>query len=191
AVNATTHELYLTNPGGKSLRLFEPIASIPAPTATPATPSLVGQVSATLKATVNPSGHVLTSCGFEYTDHADFLANGYANAKDASCPAVVGTPEATSVSSNVAGLTPGTSYDYRIKVESHGGSAESSDQSFQTLPPLPPEVTTGAATSLSKDGATLGGTLNPKGGTVSNCHFEYVTQAAFQSSGFTGAGSKA
>jgi len=191
AVNSTTHELYLSNPGGGNLRLFEPIASIPAPTATIATPNPVGQVSATLKATVNPSGHVLTSCGFEYTDHADFLANGYANAADVPCPGVVGTPESTSVSASVTGLTPGTSYDYRINVESHGGAAQSGDQSFQTLPPLPPEVTTGAATSLSKNGATLAGTLNAKGGPVSDCHFEYVTQAAFQGGGFSGAATKA
>jgi hypothetical protein len=191
AVNSTTHELYLTNPGGKNLRLFEPIASIPAPTATAATPTPIGQTTATLKATVNPAGHVLISCGFEYTDHTDFLANGYANAEDAPCPAVVGTPESTTVSASVTGLDPGTSYDYRIKVESHGGAAESGGQSFQTLPPLPPEVTTGAATSLSKNGATLGGTLNPKGGTVSDCHFEYVTQAAFQGGGFSGAATKA
>jgi DNA-binding beta-propeller fold protein YncE len=191
AVNSTTHELYLTNPGGGNVQLFEPIASIPAPTATGATSSSVGQVSATLKATVNPQGHVLTSCGFEYTDHADFLVNGYANAEDAPCPAVVGTPAGTTVSASVTGLAPGTSYDFRIAVESHGGMAQSSDQSFETLPPLPPEATTGAATSVSKNGATLGGTLNPKGGTVSDCHFEYVTQAAFQSGGFSGGASKA
>ena len=191
AVNSTTHELYLSNPGGANLRLFEPIASIPAPTATGATSSSVGQVSATLKATVNPQGHVLTSCGFEYTDHADFLAHGYANADDAPCPAVVGSPEGTTISANVTGLTPGTSYDFRIAVESHGGTTQSSDQSFETLPPLPPEATTGAATSVTKNGATLGGTLNPKGGTISNCHFEYVTEAAFQAGGFAGAASKA
>lgn len=190
AVNATTHELYLTNPGGDDLRLFEPIASIPAPTATTATPSPVGQVSATLKATVNPRGHVLTSCGFEYTDHADFLANGYANAEDAPCPGLLGSQESTPVSASVKGLDPATSYDYRIKVESHGGPATGADQSFQTLPPIPPEVTTGVATSVTKNGATLGGSVNPKGGTVSNCHFEYVTQAAFQGSGFSVAASK-
>jgi hypothetical protein len=190
AVNTTTHELYLTNPGGQNMRLFEPIASIPAPTATTATPSPVGQVSATLKATVNPRGHVLTSCGFEYTDHADFLANGYTNAEDAPCPGLLGSQESTAVSASLKGLDTATNYDYRIKVESHGGAAESGDQSFQTLPPLPPEVTTGAATSVTKNGATLGGSVNPKGGTVSNCHFEYVSQAAFQAAGFSTAASK-
>lgn len=191
AVNSTTHDLYLSDPGGGVLRVFEPIASIPAPTATIAAPNPVGQVEATLKATVNPKGHVLSSCNFEYTDHADFLANGYANAETAPCPAVVGSPSATTISAGVKGLAAATSYDYRIKVESHGGSAESAGQSFQTLPALPPEVTTGAASSLTKTTATLSGTVNPKGGTVSNCHFEYVTQAGFQGGAFAGATSKA
>jgi hypothetical protein len=190
AVNSTTHDVYLSDPGGGVLRVFEPIASIPVPTATIAAPNPVGQVEATLKATVNPKGHVLTSCNFEYTDHADFLANGYVNAETAPCPAVVGSPGATTISAGVKGLAAATSYDYRIKVESHGGLAESTNQSFQTLPALPPEVTTGAASSLTKTGATLGGTVNPKGGTISNCHFEYVTQASFQGGGFSGATSK-
>jgi hypothetical protein len=190
AVNATTHKVYLSNPGGQNLWVFERVGSIPAPTATitPATP--VGQVEATLRATVNPKGHVLTSCGFEYVDHADFLANAYANAETAPCPAVVGDKESVSVSANVKGLDTETSYDYRVKIASFGGSAESSDQSFQTLPPLPPEATAGAASVLTKTTATLGGTVNPKGGTVSNCHFEYVTETAFQSGAFTGATSK-
>jgi hypothetical protein len=187
AVNSTTHDVYLSDPGGDQLRVFERIASIPAPTATIAAPSPVGQVEATLNASVDPKGHVLTSCGFEYTNHADFLANGYANAKTAPCPALVGTPGATTISAGVKGLAAATSYDYRVKVESHGGAAESGSQSFQTLPPLPPEVTTGTASALTKTTAMLGGTVNPKGGAVSNCHFEYVTEASFQSAGFSGA----
>ncbi len=191
AVNATTHKVYLSNPGGGDLRVFERIALIPAPTAAIATPSPVGQIEATLRATVNPKGHVLTSCGFEYTDHADFLANGFANATTAPCPAVVGDAESAGITTKVQGLDTSTSYDYRVKIASHGGAAETSGQSFQTLPPLPPEATTTTASSLTKTTATLGGTVNPKGGTVSNCHFEYVTEASFQSGGFAGATSKA
>lgn len=191
AVNSTTHRVYLTNPGGGNLRVFERIASIPAPTATIAAASPVGQVDATLRATVNPKGHVLTTCAFEYTDHADFLANGFANADLAPCPGVVGDAEAVALSAKVAGLAPSTSYDYRIKVQSHGGGVESTSQSFQTLPPLPPEATTGAASALTKTTATLAGTVNPKGGTVSSCRFEYVTEAGFQSGGFAAATTKA
>lgn len=191
AVNSTTHRVYLSSPGGRSLKVFERIASIPAPTASTVAPSPVGQVSATLRATVNPKGHVLTTCAFEYTNHADFLANGFANASVAGCPGLVGESESTAISAPVSGLTPSTSYDYRIKIASYGGSAENGPQSFQTLPPLPPEATTGTASALTKTSATLAGTINPKGGTVTDCHFEWVTDAAFQASGFSGASSKA
>lgn len=190
AVNATTHKVYLSNPGGKNLWVFERIASIPAPTANIVAPSPLGQVTASLRATVNPKGHVLTTCQFEYTNHADFLANGFTNAQIAACPGLVGASESTSLIVPISGLTPSTSYDYRVEVASYGGSAESGPLSFETLPPLPPEATSDSASALTKTTATLGGTVNPKGGTVSNCHFEWVTEAAFQASGFTGASSK-
>jgi hypothetical protein len=190
AVNSTTHKVYLSSPGGKKLWVFEPIGSIPAPTAATAAPSPVGQVTTTLRATVNPKGHTLTSCEFEYTDHADFLANGFAHAKTAACPPLIGENASTQISASVGSLTPSTSYDYRVKIASYGGAAESGSQTFETLPPLPPVATTGAASALTKTTATLAGSVDPKGGTVSNCHFEWVTEAAFQLTGFTGAGSK-
>jgi hypothetical protein len=191
AVNGTTHKVYLSNPGGNDLLVFERIGSIPAPTASVAAPSPVGQVSATLRATVNPKGHVLSSCKFEYTDHADFLANGFANATSAACPSLLGQSQDTVITAAVSGLTPGTDYDYRIRIASYGGSAEAGPQAFETLPPLPPESTTGSATAVTKTSATLAGSVNPKGGPVSNCHFEWVTEAAFQATGFTGASTKA
>jgi hypothetical protein len=190
AVNATTHGVYLSDPGGKQLWVFERIASIPAPTAAVVAPSSVGQVEATLSATVNPQGHVLKTCHFEYTNHADFLANGYANAKTAACPPLVGERESTTISAAAGSLTPGTSYDYRVQIGNHGGSAESGPQSFETLPPLPPEATTETAKSITKTTATLAASVNPKGGKISNCHFEYIDEASFQKAGFTGAASK-
>lgn len=191
AVNSTTHTVYLSNPGGNDLLAFERIGSIPAPTASVAAPSPVGQVSATLRATVNPKGHLLSTCKFEYTDHADFLANGFSNAHSASCPSLLGQSQDTAITAAVSGLTPGTDYDYRIRIASHGGSTEAGPQAFETLPPLPPESMTGSATAVTKSSATLAGSVNPKGGPVSNCHFEWVTEAAFQATGFTGASSKA
>lgn len=191
AVNATTHKIYLSSPGGKKLWVFEPVGSIPAPTAGTAAPSPVGQVTATLRATVDPRGHTLTNCELEYTDHADFLANGFANAKTAACPPLLGEDANTQIAAAVSGLSPSTSYDYRIGIASYGGEAEAGPQSFETLPPLPPEATTGTASALTKTTATLAGSVDPKGGTISNCHFEWVTEAAFQATGFTAAGSKA
>jgi len=190
AVNATTGQVYLSDPGAQQLWVFERIASIPGPTAAVVAPSPLGQVEATLRATVNPKGHVLKTCHFEYTNHADFLANGYVNAKTAACPPLVGEREATTISAVANGLTPATSYEYRIQIGNHGGSAEAGPQSFETLPPLPPEATTETAKSITKTTATLTASVNPKGGKVSNCHFEYVSEAGFQSAGFSAAATK-
>ncbi len=190
AVNSTTHKVYVTSPGSKKLWVFEPTGSIPAPTAATATPSPVGQVTATLRATVNPKGHTLTTCKFEYTDHADFLANGFADANTAACPPLIGENASTQITAAVGSLTPSTSYDYRISIGSFGGSAEAGPQAFETLPALPPVAMTGAASALTKTTATLAGSVDPKGGTISNCHFEWITEAAFQATGFTGAVSK-
>jgi len=187
AANSTTHRLYLSDPGGSRLWIFERVATIPAPVAAVLAPTSLGQVEATLRGSVDPEGHVLSSCRFEYTDHADFLANGYANAKKASCPAQLGSTESTPIAAPVTGLAAATTYDYRVLAASHGGSGESGNQEFATLPALPPEVVTEAASSVAKTTATLAGTVNPKGGVVSDCHFEYVDEAHFQQSGFVGA----
>ncbi len=48
-----------------------------------------------------------------------------------------------------------------------------------------PEVTTGTASAPSPTSATLAGTVGPNGLALTDCHFEYVTDAAFLASGFT------
>jgi hypothetical protein len=191
AVNATSRNLYLSDPGGSKIWVFERIASIPAPEAAVAPPASVRQLESTLQAQVNGKGHVLSSCRFDYTDHADFLANGYAKAKTAPCPSLVGGTASTLVGATVKGLTPATSYDYRVVIASNGGAAEAGNQSFQTLPALPPEVATGAAAEVRITSAVLNGSVNPRGGAVSNCHFEYVDEAHFVQSGFAAATSSA
>lgn len=191
AANETTHDVYLTDPGGDRLLVFERVASIPEPTASVAAPSPVGQVEATLRANVNPKGHVLSDCHFEYTTDADFQANGYANAKSISCPSPLGGTESTAVSAKAGGLSPATGYDYRILATSNGGSDESVSQAFTTLPPLPPDAIATAATAITQTTTTLTGTVNPHGGPISNCRFEYATEAAFLEKDFTGASSKA
>src|SRR5205823_5559785 len=46
----------------------------------------------------------------------------------------------------------------------------------------PTALETGAATSVTASTATLGGTVNPDGGTVSSCRFEYGTTTSYGSS---------
>ena len=46
----------------------------------------------------------------------------------------------------------------------------------------PPRVITGQASSVTKTSATLNATVNPRGGAVSDCHFEYGTTVSYGAS---------
>ncbi len=182
AVNSTTHKLYVTEGVVDTIRVFDRV-TISAPTATTDVPSPVGQIGATLKATVNAKKHAVTDCDFQYTDEADFLANGYTNATTAPCSSNPAGSADTAVSATVAGLDPATAYSYRVLATNNGGSVEGNDRTFTTLAVVPPAVTTDAASSLGETTATLAGRVNPKGGAVSDCHFEYGTTTAYGKSG--------
>jgi hypothetical protein len=52
---------------------------------------------------------------------------------------------------------------------------------------LLPDATTGEATSVTANTATLNGTVNAAAGPAATCTFQYVNEAAFQAGGFAGA----
>jgi hypothetical protein len=177
AVNAATRKLYIADQG--RLLVFERTTISPPAVTTNAAAS-VGQLKATLKATVNANGHAVLDCEFEYTDHADFLANAYANATTVPCPNKPNTQSATPVAAEIAGLTPSTTYHYRSDAANDAGSTPGGEQTFTTLPAVPPTVTAQPATGVGQTGATLVGRVNPQGGTVSDCHFEYGTSTSYE-----------
>jgi hypothetical protein len=82
------------------------------------------------------------------------------------------------VSAPVAGLGANTTYHFRIVASNQSGPSTGADFTF-TTPPNPPSVETAAGSSITQTGATLNATVNPNGGTVSDCHFEYGTTAVF------------
>jgi hypothetical protein len=93
-----------------------------------------------------------------------------------------------SVSDSISGLTPGTVYHFRVVATNADGTAAGNDQTFTT--PGPPIVTTGGATGVSVNGATLNGTINPTG-RATTFKFEYGTTTAYgsQVTGDAGSGS--
>jgi hypothetical protein len=187
AANGTTHKVYISDPSGQKLWIFSRVASIPAPTATTSPATSLGQVEATLNASVNPKSHGLRSCEFEYTTHADFLQHSFANATTAPCPFKPVGSASTTISLAVTGLTPATAYDYRIVAATNGGTVEGAAEEFETLPPLAPTAATGSATGLAQTVATLGGSVNPHGGPISDCHFDYTDKADFEANSFANA----
>ena len=176
AVDATTHKLYLSETN--KIYVFVR-ATISPPSATSTGASAIGQVTATLNATVNASGHAALACEFEYTDEADV---SYANATSMPCPGLPDGSAATALGATVPGLLPETPYRYRVTATNNGGSVTSGSETFETLPVVSPDVTTESPLNLTQASATIRGRVNPQGGSATNCHFDFGTSVAYESS---------
>lgn len=173
AVNATTHKLYVGS--DNEFYVFEK-TTIDPPTATIKPPSGVGQLVATFNASVNANGHATLECEFEYTLSTDA---GYASATSLPCAQLPDGSAATSLGIKRSGLSPGTAYRYRVTATSNAGSVTSGSQIFETLPEVPPTVTVEAPVEVTQTGAKIRGSVNPHGGSVSDCHFEFGTSASY------------
>ena len=77
-------------------------------------------------------------------------------------------------------LMPRTTYHYRFRATSAGGTTTGEDRTFTTLGP-PPQVTTRPASGVTETGATLNGTINPSGDDTTYW-FEYGPTTAYGSS---------
>ncbi len=176
AMDETTHRLYVTE--FEKLYVFDRVTIHP-PTATIAAATNVGQLTATLNATASGNGHAALECEFEYVDDDDFLASGYANATVAPCSAMPSGFGSTPTTAKASGLLPETTYHFRLTAASYAGTVSSSSETFQTLPVVPATVMSEPASSVTQTGAKLNAKVNPHGGSVSNCHFEYGTSASY------------
>jgi hypothetical protein len=179
AVDATSHELYAGTLG--SVYIFDKVTSTP-PAVTTNPASAIGQLRATLNATVNAKGHAVTACDFEYVEDADFQISGFANAIATPCSQKPNGSSNVAVSASIAGLAPSTKYHFRAEATSYAGSTMGNVQDFTTLAAVPPTVTADPATNVTQTTATLSGKVNPHGGAVTDCHFELGTSESYGSS---------
>ncbi len=176
AVDATNHRLYVGELN--KFYIFDKVTSkLPTAEVKPASP--VGQLTATLRADVDANGHAAFECEFEFTDDADFDANDFANADTAQCPELPKGADATALSAKITGLAPVTEYHYRVTTTTYAGSATSDPATFETLPVMPATVTTKSPTSVVETSASLTGTVNPHGGSISSCQFKYGTTVSY------------
>ena len=137
-------------------------------------------VKATVNGTLDPNGGPeIIDCRFEWG-----TTETYGNVAPCAQGANFSAP--AKVSADLAGLDPGTIYHYRLSVTTGAGKFTSSDQSFTTLAVSSiPVVITGPGTAVvSATSTTLGGLVNPSANPLTDCHFEYVDDVAFQATGF-------
>ncbi len=147
----------------------------PNPTIVTGAASAVAQASATLNATVNPEGFEVSACYFEYGTSSFFGSS----VPCSSAPGSGTSPVA--VSALAAGLKPNTAYYFRIVATNSEGTSYGSESTFST-PPNPPALVTGGASAVAESTATLNATVDPEGGEVESCYFEYGSSPAYGSS---------
>ena len=129
-------------------------ASGAAPGASTGAASSVTSATAVLGGSVNPNGSA-TSYYFQYGTTTAYGAQ--------SAPASAGSgTTAVSASATIGGLSPDTTYHFRLVASSSAGTTDGADATF-TSAKAPPTVATGAATLASATSAVLTGTVDPNG----------------------------
>lgn len=143
-------------------------AAAASPVAITGTVSAVDGTSVTLNGTVNPSG-AATDWWFEYGTTTAY------GSKTATTAAGSGTANVP-VSKALSGLTPATTYHYRLVARNASGTVNGADGLFTTA--APPVAVTSAASGVGPTAATLGGTVNPNG-QATDWYVEYGTSTSY------------
>jgi phosphodiesterase/alkaline phosphatase D-like protein len=115
--------------------------------------------SAVLTGTINPNG---AATGYSF-DYGTSPALGAVTAARHAGHGV----QAVAVKQSVGGLTPGTTYYYRLDALSTKGGTSGQTRSFKTAGPPPPGAVTGTATAVGSTTATINGTIDTNGAATS------------------------
>jgi len=154
------------------------LATVPAlaaaPAATTGDATAITDTQASLAGTVNPQGQ-LTSYAFQYGTTTAY------GQQTSLTSAGSGTGE-TPVRADLAGLTAGTTYHYRVIATNADGTTVGADRTFRTTgtappPPTAPSATTGGA-DVNGASAVLSGSVNPNG-VATSYYFELGTSTAY------------
>lgn len=145
-----------------------------APAVTTNAATNVNSSGATLNGSVNPNGEQ-TSYAFDYgTSTAYGQETPFTSAGSGSA--------SMAESAALSGLTPGTTYHYRIVANNATGKSLGVDETFTTPTPAPsapaPTASTGPASQLSTTAVRVNGTLNAKGQSTTY-YFQYGPTTAY------------
>jgi len=177
SVTTTYHfRIVATNADGTTVGSDQTFTTPPAvKDVTTGAASNVQRTSATLNGSLDPNGIDAT---YRFQWGTDTSYGHTAPVPDTDAGSGVG---AVAASTDLTGLQPSTVYHFRLLATSSlvgAGTTVGLDQHFLTAPAVT-ALATLAATNLQPYSATLNGTLNPAGQPLTDCHFEYGTDATY------------
>ncbi len=171
------YRLAATNANGTNYSEDATFETTGPPTITGEKASGIEQASATVEAKIDPHGFATTY----QVEYGETQSYGHTVPVPAASVGSGTTPEA--VSQKLTGLKVSTGYHYRFVATSSEGTIDGSDQTFTSAPPASIE-------NLSWIGSIKDATIKARidvYGASSTCQFQYVDEAQFKSSGFSGA----
>jgi hypothetical protein len=173
-VDSLTHNVYVDEGHTRQIRAFGPGVILP-DLALGARTGLT-DTAVTLNASVGAQTVAISDCRFEYVKEAAFRVSGFADLSSGGSPSCGSVPtdlDDHPISAPISGLSPNTTYYYRLSTANANGSLASGVETFTTLGP-PLAETTGAPVR-SATSARLEGRVDPTGSPTS-FHFEYGEQ---------------
>jgi len=176
AVDGTSGTLYASNGAGLVGIYGSPPVVVPGVVTEAA--SGVTKTTAILNGTANPSGLAVSACQFEYKTEVETTYAHSIACKPTAAEIGTGTSP-VAVTAELSGLTPQTSYSYRLSATNVNGTSSEQQETFLTEPAVD-ALSTGAAEAITPTEATLGGSLSPDG-TDAHYYFEYGTSTAYGS----------
>ena len=161
------YRISATNSAGTSVSTDRTFTTSPppaAPAAVTGSAAYIAQTYAQLNGTVNAQG---TPTTYLYEYGTTTALGSKTDERDAGS----GTTAINRVA-ELTTLTPNTTYYYRVVAKSSAGTTVGTTKSFKTLDTTGPLATTGAASAITRNSATLAGTINPRG-ELTGYRFEY------------------
>jgi phosphodiesterase/alkaline phosphatase D-like protein len=169
-VRSSTGDIYVADRGAGRVKVYGALGTFPDVT--------TGGASNIKRTVASVSGEVVPKGGNVVDCHVDWgTSSAYGNTT--SCEQATPFSNATPVSADLSGLSPGTEYHYRVVAENAVGANYGADQAFST--PYVDGVTTGAASAITRTAATLNGSLEPNGNDA-HYYFEWGTDTGYGNS---------
>lgn len=184
AIDEADQTLYAIDLGlGVSVAVFLPADRIPEVTTGSA--NVLGENTADLTGRVDPVGSpAAISCRFEYVTEAAFDGSGFADARSTPCRQSTPISTQREVSARISGLERGTSYRFRLVVETVDKTVAGFDERFDT--PILSRAQTGPVLGVGTESALLSGSVKSAAPRpILKCEFEVVSGSVFARAGFT------